>query len=1455
MDTRLAIYLEVVTNFGVYDKAKDDVDLTLCPKACGGPVMGHLYDQNNECLRKSNPNHADLTKAESHKLIDDIKSLPSWNKAKLLWMTNTEICTCDMCHKVCPTLFHLHDHLRDEHRSLDSFIADKVDLRKFKRPASPSTIEEAVKTLLQTQGLLFNKMNNKEDNKQSFHVQKPEFVPEWTKFQKYEVFRENLSNWDQEHTSLSDSNKFGKVMTSLTKNKDISDLSKLTSGKISESLTSITDKTVTKILEMLDDKYKQTKSEKYEVLSHELQNFRLNQEDDAEASWEKFCTMRSSLRKENVISDLFLHVMFFNACTKSQKIKRNEEHYFRDIIENETDTTAHKAFKDLFSKQKIIGKRAATKISTQIADEKVLLCEDNEEEKIEDVRYGEQQRGRQQFRGKKRFFRSNSKPGYYKFESCDRYQGGRDQSTGGGRFRESQSKPGMFRSRSQNQRDKSVERRISPLEQKVDELKKMSEDTKKVLDEIVKKLPKECRLVISEEINQIYLATETGEKHILIDCGCPKSMIGREQLERYLKSQGFTIESLETRISEVSKFKFGETVYDSLEIVKIPIKIEDSEKKMHTLLIDVHVIEGSVPFLFGKDTGTDWEAELKMKEERLNLRVTKDVIKSFPSPTIGSHYKIRLHDLKEWEIKETVHLVKEEMKIHLTQEEKNEALVSYNNVKKIHEVTNHKSADNLMWAFKCADLLDADLRKTVSRVINDCKICRKFKKTFSRPKSTLPKSTEFNQIVTMDLKFFGKTQILRLVDSCTRFLKGAVLPNKEAETIVKAVHESWICNFGFPSVRFWADNGKEFANVKLSELGHKAGFKVEYGPAHSPWSNGTNERNHASADLIVKRVLEEDRKISLPTAVAMAGWTHNTNINYLGYSPLQLVTGKSIVIPGVTFETPSSAGNFDADIVRSIITNHCSMLKNYTSAEFRKKLMEVSDMRRAAYNEIRYSPGDKVYYQDHEDKAWYGPVKVVSHDSNFVFVLDRNILKKLNIKRCMPYEERKEYSGDKNREKVLDGVDIPDGGLEVETPAAGEDETIEEPVDPIAGRTRSKSISFSPEENIIEYSNDDLRNDTVGAYYACLTENEDMSENSVYRITIPTKQHGRPDVVKAKEIEMENLRSHETWSEVPYQGQELVNTKWVITEGEKQDGQKQKVKGRLLCKGYEESLKPQSDSPTIGRSNLIVYTAVAANQKFHLWAIDIKGAYLQSNKLDRDIFIRPPPDIRKAEGEDIVWKLNKPMYGLDDSGRKFYLKVKEILTGLEFDEMYEDNAFFYLNKNGNLLAMISSHVDDFKIAANEKFGLEIIENIKKELTVSKVEKDKFRFTGVDFKRTPDSIVMSMEDYAASLTKIDHFREAPKEEGLSKVEHKLFRKKVGQLSWLASNVRPDLSYPVQSLSQKSAKPTMEDLKKINHVIGLAKSQENKVVFRHIDTKENLQILGVSDASWSIKTRPV
>ena len=45
----------------------------------------------------------------------------------------------------------------------------------------------------------------------------------------------------------------------------------------------------------------------------------------------------------------------------------------------------------------------------------------------------------------------------------------------------------------------------------------------------------------------------------------------------------------------------------------------------------------------------------------------------------------------------------------------------------------------------------------------------------------------------------------------------------------------------------------------------------------------------------------DEKKTPLTDAlVKVAAWTHNTSLNKLGYSSLQLVTGKAVTIPGLT---------------------------------------------------------------------------------------------------------------------------------------------------------------------------------------------------------------------------------------------------------------------------------------------------------------------------------------------------------------------------------------------------------------------------------------------------------------------------------------------------------------------------------------------------------------------------
>ena len=64
----------------------------------------------------------------------------------------------------------------------------------------------------------------------------------------------------------------------------------------------------------------------------------------------------------------------------------------------------------------------------------------------------------------------------------------------------------------------------------------------------------------------------------------------------------------------------------------------------------------------------------------------------------------------------------------------------------------------------------------------------------------------------------------------------------------------------------------------------------------------------------------EDKKIGLTDIlIKTAAWMHNTNVNRAGYSPLTLVTGKAVNIPGLTMRNEGSESATDAKSVRRIM--------------------------------------------------------------------------------------------------------------------------------------------------------------------------------------------------------------------------------------------------------------------------------------------------------------------------------------------------------------------------------------------------------------------------------------------------------------------------------------------------------------------------------------------------------
>ncbi len=114
---------------------------------------------------------------------------------------------------------------------------------------------------------------------------------------------------------------------------------------------------------------------------------------------------------------------------------------------------------------------------------------------------------------------------------------------------------------------------------------------------------------------------------------------------------------------------------------------------------------------------------------------------------------------------------------------------------------------------------------------------------------------------------------------------------------------------------------------------------------------------------MLKKIIDGVKKVGLGEAVDMASWIHNPNVNVLGFQPLPLVTGKSLMIPGLTMGDMATDLLYDDEMIRNIMEHHYIMMKEFRELEFSKKLRRASKTRMKGYEDIKISERDLVFYQ------------------------------------------------------------------------------------------------------------------------------------------------------------------------------------------------------------------------------------------------------------------------------------------------------------------------------------------------------------------------------------------------------------------------------------------------------------------------------------------------------------
>ena len=128
----------------------------------------------------------------------------------------------------------------------------------------------------------------------------------------------------------------------------------------------------------------------------------------------------------------------------------------------------------------------------------------------------------------------------------------------------------------------------------------------------------------------------------------------------------------------------------------------------------------------------------------------------------------------------------------------------------------------------------------------------------------------------------------------------------------------------------------------------------------------------------------------------------------------------------------------------------------------------------------------------------------------------------------------------------------------------------------------------------------------------------------------------------------------------------VIGSMWAYKIKENADGSINKFKSRLVARGDEQGPSTYSEifAPVIKFVTLRIMLAIACVYDFEIHQVDIGNAYCNAYLNGQEILMRQPPGFEQqgANGEELVCKLNKSLYGLRQAGREWNSLLNEWLT-------------------------------------------------------------------------------------------------------------------------------------------------------------------------------------------------
>lgn len=932
----------------------------------------------------------------------------------------------------------------------------------------------------------------------------------------------------------------------------------------------------------------------------------------------------------------------------------------------------------------------------------------------------------------------------------------------------------------------------------------------------------------------------------VLDSACSSTVCGTDWLKGFLGSldKDDLDKVIKRNGDKIFKFGGGEKL-KSEGSYQLPMVLAGK-----SVNVCADVVNSDIPLLLSKNA---------MKAAKVKLNLEDDTAEIFGVPVVlnhtsSGHYCIPIDKGEEIPVENVC-----AVRIHeLDENSKFKTLV------KLHRQFTHPPEEKLKSLLKDAGVWKEELQECLTKVYENCELCKMYKKTPPRPAVSKPMANRFNEKIAMDLKQWRGSWILHLFDMFTRFSVSVFIDRKKSSDVIDKIMKCWIAVFGVMEC-ILTDNGGEFNSDEMREVCSILHVEICTTAAESPFQNGLCERNHAVIDSMLLKMEEQCPGTPLDISLCWANMAKNSLQMYHGYSSYQLVFGKNPNLPNVIGDKiPALEGKTSSEILARHLNGLHSARRAFVETETDERI------RRALRCKIRSSDqnfenGDRVYYKREGQEKWLGPGKVVFQDGCVVFVRHGGTFVRVSPNRLIKAGEElfRSNVNAKTRGEEFEDMNVKEKDVRVH-------EIMGKNADQIDNKKDSNDQNFTFQKNDkIQYKVSketdwidaeiisragkitgkhknwfNIRNNDGSQQSINLEEidcRKKASVEEVNSVLIPKGEQNSEECINAKHIELDKLKNFNTYQEVDDVGQFRISTTWVICR--KDSG----VRARLVARGFEDIDSYRKDSPTLARSSLRVILSIVASMGWTLKTTDIKSAFLQGKEMDREVYITPPREANVPDGK--IWKLLHCLYGLNDAARHFYQSVVETLKNLGCNCSSLDPALFFFRRDGKLEGIVASHVDDFLHAGSEYFDNLVMSKLRDRFLAGKLEESIFKYIGFEIIQMDDGIILDQSSYINDLENgvLKPQRAIQKQAQLDNKESTLLRQLVGRLNWAVQGSRPDLSFEMIDLSTKLKQGSVADLIRAIKAIGKIKEGEAKVYFPNLGHWNNWKLILFTDAA--------